>query len=292
MLRRSRTSGQEMNFDGLADSVTNLVGALILVVILVIGVTGDAVSQPPPEKSPSSRNGGDRSLKSLQNKLAALRVHLHDVEQETGKLNERLNSLRDEADELFDKVDRLQPPPSETEEPTADSKVRDVLYRPPFEKASEKSSHQFWVQGNRIVAMKKFKDMCDEIDQAYGKKKGKVKVQLTIWNDNFILEGDMVVSGDSFGADDLKKSSLALRLSPNAKGETLQQLTEPDSQFRRLLKNSDPKEFALTFEVLPDSFEAYRVARQIAWEHGFDIGWEPLEAGEPMRFGLGGTRTQ
>lgn len=34
--RNSRNSEQEMNFDGLADSVTNLVGALILVVILVL----------------------------------------------------------------------------------------------------------------------------------------------------------------------------------------------------------------------------------------------------------------
>lgn len=65
MKRRRRQDGIELNFDGLTDAVTNLVGTLILLVVLVMALTheaqphkGGSSSEPPP--GPAA--GGVREL--------------------------------------------------------------------------------------------------------------------------------------------------------------------------------------------------------------------------------------
>ena len=40
--------------------------------------------------------------------------------------------------------------------------------------------------------------------------------------------------------------------------------------------------------VSPDSFDAFRVARQKAWSLGFEVGWEPISQDRILVFGSGG----
>ncbi|ACK72470.1 conserved hypothetical protein [Gloeothece citriformis PCC 7424] len=71
-------------------------------------------------------------------------------------------------------------------------------------------------------------------------------------------------------------------------GETIDQLSESDSQFETVLKNLNPQETYLAFIVRPDSFSAFRAARQKAREKGFDVGWEPHNTENPIVFGSNG----
>jgi len=59
-------------------------------------------------------------------------------------------------------------------------------------------------------------------------------------------------------------------------GETPEELARTRSEFRQLLQELHPGQDYLAFIVRPDSFEAFRQARQIAREEGFDVGWEPF----------------
>lgn len=72
------------------------------------------------------------------------------------------------------------------------------------------------------------------------------------------------------------------------KGETLRELGGKNSEFVDFLKQLNPRENYIAFIVRPDSFQVFRKARQIAWNLGFDVGWEPLGDDSILVFGSGG----
>ena len=71
-------------------------------------------------------------------------------------------------------------------------------------------------------------------------------------------------------------------------GESSEELTQPDSEFKTLLSEMNSESEYLAFIVRPDSFEAFRKARQEARQEGFEVGWEPYPEENPIIFGSGG----
>ncbi len=71
-------------------------------------------------------------------------------------------------------------------------------------------------------------------------------------------------------------------------GDSIEELTQADSEFQTVLKQLNPQTNYLAFIVRPDSFSAFRLARQQAWRLGFDVGWEPHRANLPLVFGSQG----
>lgn len=67
-------------------------------------------------------------------------------------------------------------------------------------------------------------------------------------------------------------------------GETSSQLTAPNSQFRQVLEQFNPNKDFIAFIVRPDSFEAFRAAREQARSAGYDVGWEPHPQDAPIKF--------
>ncbi|MFM1841772.1 MAG: hypothetical protein RLZZ490_505 [Cyanobacteriota bacterium] len=68
-------------------------------------------------------------------------------------------------------------------------------------------------------------------------------------------------------------------------GDRLSNLTKQDSKYQQQLANFDPRFEYLAFLVRPDSFQSFRQAREIAWQQGFDVGWEPLTDDTPIILG-------
>lgn len=66
-------------------------------------------------------------------------------------------------------------------------------------------------------------------------------------------------------------------------GETTTQLATAGSQFKQVLSQFDSGKDYIIFIVRPDSFEAFRAARQQAWSAGYEVGWEPLAQNEALR---------
>jgi hypothetical protein len=75
---------------------------------------------------------------------------------------------------------------------------------------------------------------------------------------------------------------------PRAKdlGETLVQVKDANSAFRKRLKALDPGRHAVILFVRGDSFEFFRGVREILQQEGFRHGWHPLD--EPLIVTAGG----
>jgi len=86
----------------------------------------------------------------------------------------------------------------------------------------------------------------------------------------------------------VEAGGMAYKLREGTQRELPEELAENNSDFRQLLKQLNPQTDYLAFLVRPDSFKAFRQARQLAWEAGFDVGWEPMERDRAIVFGTGG----
>ncbi len=73
-------------------------------------------------------------------------------------------------------------------------------------------------------------------------------------------------------------SGFAMVLREGEHGESGQAIRQPDSELRELIADLDPASEYAAFLVRPDSFEVFRAAREVLWEHRaeLEIGWEPL----------------
>ncbi len=73
-------------------------------------------------------------------------------------------------------------------------------------------------------------------------------------------------------------------------GESRHEISREGSKFKRFLKDMDPDTQFVALFVRPDGYDAFRVARNIAWELGFDVGWIPKPQYEPIIFSPFGER--
>lgn len=83
-------------------------------------------------------------------------------------------------------------------------------------------------------------------------------------------------------------NSLLYEPLPNQPGESPEQLKQISSEFQTILSGLNPEKHYLAFVVRPDSFAAFRAAREQAWKQGFKVGWEPHQSDRPLLFGSGG----
>jgi len=75
-------------------------------------------------------------------------------------------------------------------------------------------------------------------------------------------------------------------------GEGAAQLKQPQSSFRRMLSEADPKSQFIFFLARPDSIDVFCAARELAATMQLSTGWSPLRPGEPALFALTGRRSQ
>lgn len=87
---------------------------------------------------------------------------------------------------------------------------------------------------------------------------------------------------------ELEPFSIVYKPIEAAAGESPKELERINSEYKSTLKKLNPQADYLAFIVRPDSFEAFRRARQVAWKDGFNVGWEPMNADTQIRFSSGG----
>ncbi len=80
--------------------------------------------------------------------------------------------------------------------------------------------------------------------------------------------------------------NLVINKTPEFTGDDLNKLTTGSSDYLRELQGMDPGVHWICFYVESDSLEIFRKAREIAWENGFDAGWEPSVVTWPQVFDL------
>lgn len=98
MASRGRGGGIELNFDGLTDCITNLVGTLILLVVLVAGLTRPAVSTrpEPPRPRPRQHDAADKSIEPLLAELNNLRVSMEQERTLLANLDDAISQIEED----------------------------------------------------------------------------------------------------------------------------------------------------------------------------------------------------
>lgn len=100
MARVNRNSQVELNFDGLTDSVTNLVGTLILLVVLVMGL-----SKKSGGARPDPTSDAPRPIEELIGRVESLRAELAAIDREISDIEQvRLPELRKQISDLNSKA--------------------------------------------------------------------------------------------------------------------------------------------------------------------------------------------
>lgn len=96
---KARRNTEELNLDILADPVTNLVGALVLVVVLVIGVTS---ARQAGDDSPVSQRqvGGKESISELLVTIQTIDELCHQIDAEVQQAEVRLSEIGEEIESL------------------------------------------------------------------------------------------------------------------------------------------------------------------------------------------------
>lgn len=90
----------EINFDGLTDTVTNLVGSLILLVVLVVAATRPKVQGVAELPVPDNSVGAERAIDPLLDELGRMRTQIESVEGEIQRMEARLPELAEEIQQL------------------------------------------------------------------------------------------------------------------------------------------------------------------------------------------------
>lgn len=99
---------------------------------------------------------------------------------------------------------------------------------------------------------------------------------------------NFLVNNDQYTVSFTEGGALRYEQNPEAQGENNQQLRANNSQFEQILQDLDSNEQYIAFIVRPDSFPAFRAAREKAVSNGFEVGWEPFAQNNLLVFGSGG----
>lgn len=281
-----RVSEIELCFDSMTDLITNLAGGLILLVLLLFGVTRDAVSQakPAPEplmEEPGPADSGDRSTKAMQQRISELQIEVNAVETAIRRLEEPLRQAKQEAEELLRKVESIAPPPPKDEAKPEEPKAKTVEFRPPVVRISLKETAVLYICAEGRVSVLDLTEL-NAAFKAFVKTLGRID---TDTDKLFVLSsGDFDVH--------LRKLTLQAVRKQNHGGETVDKAQMPNSEYGRFLDRLDPREHVLQFAVYHDSFDTFRTVRKLAWDRGLELDWVPHAPGGPIMLGTGATSIQ
>lgn len=167
-----------------------------------------------------------------------------------------------------------------------------TIVRTPLVKESEKQVHFFEVSGNRVIYLNTksvneqigefiknlpictkpnyisgmFDSYLDEVQNYQSCLENKVRELELFRAQTKYYEVELV---------DLESAAWKYNLKSINSGEPSIQLNDTNSEYKNILSQLKSNEDYVAFLVRPDSFTAFRQAREIAWKAGFDVGWEP-----------------
>jgi len=98
-----------------------------------------------------------------------------------------------------------------------------------------------------------------------------------------MVEGDFYLRLDS----PTRYPYIVFERKPNH-GESVEGIQQSSSEFQQGLRRVDPKRYYLRFDVWPDGYDTYLVARRIATEQGLLAGWQPTGMSGEYRVRLAG----
>ncbi|NEQ70663.1 MAG: hypothetical protein F6K21_35265 [Symploca sp. SIO2D2] len=180
------------------------------------------------------------------------------------------------------------------------------VIRTPLVSESNKMPHFFEVRDNTVIYLDKeeVEERLDKFDEglppcieprkpssfdsvAYNAYLVQIKAyQICLNNKSQLLSGFRTTT--TYYKVFFDSTGLVFQPRADVAGESPEKLTQATSEFRNILKQLNSGTDYLAFLVRADSFEAFREAREIAWQENFGVGWEPINTNAVISFGSGG----
>ncbi|MBU62691.1 MAG: hypothetical protein CMI26_09335 [Opitutae bacterium] len=324
MKRRKRDDGGSL--DSLLDTITTVVGILIILLIVVQLGTESAVKRYVEEqKEEDSKGLMESTMKpldrqkelllaeknKLQLKLASENKEQEQVIKEISKLeNElaakkkamppvppKLQNLRQEKTKLDKdkkaievKVKKVKGLLAKVPKPTGQTLSKEVSLPDPKPAPPKAKPFRFLCRGGKIYPLddpRLINRVTQEIQKA-GIKPNKAK---EYDGKKILAHFSKAKPGDPFfqavpRVDGNKRIIFDLR-KKSAAGEDEAALAKTSSKYLASLKSISPKTHYLQFEVFEDSFAAYLSARDLASKRNFPAGWKPVSRGTDTDCTLG-----
>lgn len=207
-------------------------------------------------------------------------------------LDKRMPAVAEELRRLLEQAKNVRPPEEqEKSEPARENAEpeRQIAYRPPLEQRSDQQTLVFCCREGKIrfvdvdaADLNSLKRRVSEIsNETAGQGRGARPFDFEVPGTELRCQG-VVEKGTGRSAPVV---TWALVLSPAlaARGETADRAARSGSQFLRILSSHRPGESCVNFAVWPDSYETFLTLRSVAWKAGYDVGWYPMQSGEPLR---------
>ena len=252
--------------------------------ILMLGVVLLPVSKTFGQTSMAARTPAD-----VDRMHRLLQAHIDQCGRALQSLEGRMPPLADELRQLIEQVEQTPPSrpddrPPETEEP------RQVRDRPPIRRTTRKQQVPLVCLEGRVNhcpdAMALNQHALDVLDRNPAADAAGKPIAFDVPGFNLRFEIRTERSPERISR------RLFVGNQPGRLEGTWQQIERPGSPLRRLLASGNPQKQYITFLVWPDSYHVFHEARALAWEAGYDVGWELMKSGDALPFGGGPGTTQ
>ncbi len=302
-MARRRRSGVNQSLDSLLDTMANVVGILILVLLASMIHFGDAVERvregiggkPSPEQmwqTEQAVESGRARLEELEREWRGLAERARDAELAlaggrvpASQLEERAAVLEGLEADLAAARGELARVSVVLEETRATKPQRDRIVRLPDPRPPPDGALEilYFCRYGRIIPVNR-DDIFAALERGWRDAVGAEPWEL----DLAFRDHDVVV--DHFARHYVGRQPLRWRVelggprslearltwSDREAGELASELRRPESAFRRHLSRLDRRYQWVRFYVWGDSYDVYLEARRIADEAGFAAGWRPF----------------
>ncbi len=300
-MAQRRVSHLSFNFDSLTDLVTNLAGALIMIVLLFFFLSSKNVKNAASAAA-AGLPGRAGSPPNRASNVPALRFR-------TADLGPRLKQKQDELDKFKAQIaeidrDAAKVQPREFADPNGTpGKPATVNFRPPMLSESDKGTGAFFVlMRGRVFFFKpaEYRKALKNFEEKWRAGIGEATRNGADLGAFELAEDASLPSGDyniRFHANPSKVDkngnrsasvTITPRLKGDARGEAGDEAKKPGSIYRALLDQLTPAEQSISYAVFPDSFALFLDLRQLILDRGFSYNWEPAQTGEELQLGTGG----
>ncbi len=305
MSRPTRQDVQQLNFDGLTDAVTNLVGALLLLVILVQGLARSAPApSPTPTGSQQTRNVAVLlgSAETLHGELVQLDLAARGLLRQARELREQAGVLLGSAGLDEQPSIALAPLMADTRQPfqslptdrmhaqslqaALDGLVVQLqelngalaAFQPPIPEPQAADTEELRVRPpfEHAVSTQPMRFVCRLKRVAILPDGLSIRRALPHGMPLKQLEVIRPASGDF---DLVWQTPLGMHTfvpKSDRPGEEWPACRATESRFMRWLGDTNPTQHHVEFYVYPDSFSLFRSLRQICWHAGYAVNWVPM----------------
>jgi hypothetical protein len=325
-MSKHRTSQIELSLDSLLDTLFNVVGMLVIILLAVQLSASETIreftrnrqivnqeeldearvkAEKLEKKLDFKRRIHERMQKLKQRKLQMLQdvASLRKQAEDIRKRNYDNIAKSREKDELIKEVDKIEKQIREQENILATLMAKnsktDIELRVPVVRTASKrmESKIFFCKWGKLYSFN-----MDTLTKTLNKglrESGKDLRRLKAWMNNYDRGVENFrYSIDTIGTRGGYQLELLAAVEPRSNsGWSIDEIKKPNSKYTQMIRQLDKNKHVVRFFVLSDSYLVYLEARRIAEEHSLKAGWEPYEKDKKILIyygsGAGGkTRTK